>query len=57
MKDYSELWLELVVQTRMMHNWCLIHKYDEAEKCAAKAKEISGQLENNYKELQNGNPI
>lgn len=57
MKDYSELWLELTVQTRMMHNYCLVHKYDEASKCAAKAKEVSTQLEIIYKELQNGNPI
>jgi hypothetical protein len=57
MKDYSEQWLELTIQTRMMHNWCLIKKYDEAAKCAAKAKEISIQLEKTYKELQNGNPI
>ena len=57
MKDYSELWLELVVQTRMMHNYTLVHKYGEAEKCASKAKELSEQLAKNYKELQNGNPI
>lgn len=57
MQNYSELWLELTVQTRMMHNYCLVHKYDEASKCAAKAKEVSTQLEIIYKELQDGNTI
>ena len=57
MRDYSELWLELVVQTRMMHNYTLVHKYKEASECAEKAKDLSTQLENIYKELQNGNPI
>ena len=57
MRDYSELWLELVVQTRMMHNYTLVHKYKEASECATKAKDLSTQLENTYKELQNGNSI
>lgn len=57
MKDYSELWLDLMVQSRMMHNYSLLKDYKNAQICATNAKDISEKLMKVYEELQNGNTI
>lgn len=57
MKDYSELWLDLMVQARMMHNYSLLKDYENAQICALNAKQMAEKLSEVYKELQNGNPI
>jgi hypothetical protein len=43
-QDYSDLWIDLQVEVRLMHNFCLQGRWGDAENCARKCGQISTQL-------------
>ena len=45
-QDYSDLWINLQVEVRLMHSFFLQGRWSDAGSCAKKCEEISGNLAN-----------
>lgn len=42
--DYADLWINMQVEIRLMHNYLLQGRWDEAGDCAGKCEKISSHL-------------
>jgi hypothetical protein len=43
-QDYSDLWINLQVEVKLMHNYCLQGRWGDAENCARKCSQLSLDL-------------
>ena len=50
-KDYSGVWIDLMAEVKMLHNYCLKGEWSTAEKCAKKCGEYSTKLALVLKEM------
>jgi hypothetical protein len=50
-QDYSDLWINLQVEVRLMHSFFLQGRWADAGECANKCSEISSKLSDLCKEM------
>jgi hypothetical protein len=50
-KDYSGVWIDLMAEVKMLHNYCLKGEWATAEQCAKKCGEYSEKLALVLKEM------
>lgn len=50
-QDYSDLWINLQVEVRLMHSFFLQGRWSDAGECASKCAEISNKLSSLCKEM------
>jgi hypothetical protein len=50
-KDYSGVWIDLMAEVKMLHNYCLNGEWATAELCAKKCGEYSTKLALVLKEM------
>ena len=50
-QDYSDLWINLQVEVRLMHSFFLQGRWKDAGDCAAKCSEVSNKLSILCKEM------
>lgn len=50
-QDYSDLWINLQVEVRLLHSFCLQGRWSDAEGCARKCSQISVDLADTLKKM------
>lgn len=50
-QDYSDLWINLQVEVKLMHNYCLQGRWSDAEGCARKCGQLSIELADTLKSM------
>ena len=50
-KDYSGVWINLMAEVKMLHNYCLKGEWSTAEQCAHNCKDYAEKLALVLKEM------
>lgn len=50
-QDYSDLWINLQVEVRLLHSFCLQGRWSDAENCARICSILSSQLADTLKSM------